>query len=46
MKTDFEDLAKTLLSLILLVFVLTAIRKAVIFLAGRYNFTAIVSFLS
>lgn len=43
---DFEDLGKTLISLIILVFVLAGVRKAIMFVAGRYNVGGVVSFLS
>lgn len=43
---DFKELAQTLLSLSLLVFVLAALRKGIIFLAARYNLSGVVSFLS
>lgn len=43
---DFKELLKTLLGLTLLLFVLTALRKGISFLAGRYNVSGVVSFLA
>lgn len=43
---DMKELTQTLVSLIILVFVLAAIRKGLMFLAGRFNFTGVVSFLA
>lgn len=42
----FKELAETLLSLTFLVFILAAMRKAIMFLAGLWNITGVVSFLS
>lgn len=42
---DIKDLTETLLSLIILLFVLAGLRKAIIFLAGRYNITGVSTFL-
>ena len=41
----FKSLLETLLSLAILVFVLAAIRKVVMFFAAKYGFTGVVSFL-
>lgn len=43
---DFKELVQTLLSLIILVFILAGLRKAIMFLAAKYNVGGVVSFLS
>lgn len=43
---DGKELLQTLLSLTILVFVLAALRKVIIFFAGKYGVTGVVSFLS
>lgn len=40
------ELGKTLISLVILVFVLTAIRKGVMWAGANYNIPGVVSFLS
>lgn len=43
---DMKELVQTLISLILLVFVLAGLRKGIIFLAGQWNLGGVVSFLA
>lgn len=43
---DIKELTQTLLSLIILLFVLAGLRKAIMFVAARYNVNGISTFLS
>lgn len=43
---DFKELLQTVLSLTILVFVLAAMRKVIMFFAAKYNVNGVVSFLS
>lgn len=43
---DMKELSQTLLSLIILLFILAGLRKAIIFLAARYNVTGVATFLT
>lgn len=43
---DFKELLQTLLSLVILLFVLAALRKAIIWVASGWNLTGVASFLA